>query len=223
MKAEIISTVDVSNVALRVIEYAGQNWLMSHDIAAALGYKGESGIRQHYSRNRHREQLAGHSVKVEVSGFVGSEHRLFDEVAIRHLCEKSHRPGAFKLLAWLHAGGLSQHKHGSSIAAPFQTGERLNTLDQRATDLHATTSATEPAATAEPASTPPASQAERHKSYGLELLAVVMQHASEEEAKRLARLIESEAYNLVRRSHRPALNSARYEVYSRYWLQGGEA
>lgn len=70
-------------------------------------------------------------------------------------------------------------------------------------------------------STPPACQIERRKAYCRELLKTLLRYTTENEAEELVHVIEDEVQTLLSRRHCPGLNDARYELYRRFWLQGG--
>lgn len=62
----------------------------------------------------------------------------------------------------------------------------------------------------------------KEKAYCLELLATLLNHSGDDQAARLMRVVESEIPTLLGRYRGEALDDACYELYCRYWLQGGE-
>ncbi|MGO3580709.1 hypothetical protein ACTXN4_28115 [Pseudomonas helleri] len=201
MTACVVFTANINGVDLDVVQTEGKRWLTARDLAAVLGYKCESGVRIAYSRHRKVERLQGHSIKAKIAGYVGSDARIFDEVAVSYFCENSKRPGAFHILRWLDAGGMQMNATTAAESAPVAA----NVLAFKS-----------------PSTTPPASQDERQKAYCRELMKTLLRYSTALEAEDLTHIIEAEVVNLIGRRHCPGLNDARYEVYRRYWLQGGD-
>jgi len=196
--AQVISTSQVSGLRVRVLMYSDRYWLSAEDLYMVFDYRQIGSVSKAYSRNR--EALNIHSTKVKIDG-VGWEVRLFDEFGVRYLCEYSKRPGAFHLLRWLDAGGMQ----ANTATAADSTPVAANVLAFKS-----------------PVTTAPADHDERQKAYCRELLKTLLRYSTALEAEDLTHIIEAEVVNLISRRHCPGLNDARYEVYRRYWLQGGD-
>lgn len=196
--AQIISTSEVSGLRVRLLMYADRYWLSAEDLYRVFEYRQIGSVSKAYSRNR--EALDTHSTKVKIDG-EGWEVRLFDEFGVRYFCEYSKRPGAFHLLRWLDAGGMTM-EGARAESAPAANN---NVLAFKATN-----------------SAPPAGKSERQRAYCRDLLKTLLRYATDAEAEELTYAIESEVTDLLNRRHCPGLNDARYELYRRFWLSGGE-
>lgn len=196
--AQIVSTSEVCGLRVRVLMYANRCWLSADDLYRLFEYRQIGSVLKAYSRNR--AALNTHSTKVKIDG-AGWEVRLFDEFGVRYLCEYSKRSGAFHLLHWLDAGGMQTNTATTADSAPVAA----NVLAFKS-----------------PVTTAPANHDERQKAYCRELLKTLLRYSTALEAEDLTHIIEAEVVNLISRRHCPGLNDARYEVYRRYWLQGGD-
>lgn len=195
--ASLLFKANVYGLDLKVLSLAGKFFLAGEDLASVLEYRNTDGIRMAYSRNR--KALEAHSIKAKIDG-EGWEVRLFDEVGVRYLCEYSKRPGAVYLLRWLDAGGMTM-EGVRAVLSP----DTSNVLAFKATT-----------------SAPPAGKSERQRAYCRDLLKTLLRYATDAEAEELTHTIESEVADLLNRRHCPGLNDARYELFRRFWLSGGE-
>lgn len=116
MNAITLFTAEVFGVILRVLECEGKRWLCAEDAARILEYRSSDSVLKGYQR--HKKSLAAHSVTAKVDG-TGKAARLFDEEALRYLCEHSKKKGSWYLNRWLHLGGL---QHNSDDVIPFDEG-----------------------------------------------------------------------------------------------------
>lgn len=196
--AQLVFTSEVYDQSVRVLIHANKHWLSAEDLSKVFEYRQTDSITQAFSR--HRAALEPHSIKAKIDGD-GWEVRLFDKDGVRYLCEYSKRPGAFHLLRWLDAGGMQANTATTADSAPVAA----NVLAFKS-----------------PGTTTPANQDERQKAYCRELLKTLLRYSTALEAEDLTHIIEAEVVNLISRRHCPGLNDARYEVYRRYWLQGGD-
>lgn len=196
--AQLLFKVQIYGLDLEVLSLAGKTWVAAEDLANVLEYRTNNGIRMAYSR--HRKALEVHSIKAKIDG-EGWDVRLFDEFGVRYLCEYSKRPGAVHMLRWLDAGGMQANTATAAKSAPVAA----NVLAFKS-----------------PVTTAPANHDERQKAYCRELLKTLLRYSTALEAEDLTHIIEAEVVNLISRRHCPGLNDARYEVYRRYWLQGGD-
>ncbi|EOE2606604.1 hypothetical protein ACWJ7E_005954 [Pseudomonas aeruginosa] len=208
---QLLFTSVLYGITLRVLSFGGRLWLVGEDLAKVLEYRHADGIIRAF--NRHKDELETLSIKARIDG-KGHAVRLFDEAGVRYLCEYSKRPGAFHLLRWLDAGGMREDGAMSKVTASIaaECGAVLTPPplgDSNVVALKALPS------------TPPACQVERRKAYCRELLKTLLRYTTEDEADELVHVIEDAVRDLLSRRHCPGLNDARYDVYRRFWLQGG--
>ncbi|MBV2081955.1 MULTISPECIES: hypothetical protein [Pseudomonas] len=196
--AQLIFTSEVYGLPMRVLSHTDKHWLCSEDLAKVFEYRTRDGVSAFYSR--HKKKMEALSIKTKING-EGWDVRLFDEFGVRYLCEYSKRPGAFHLLRWLDAGGMQ-----ANTATTDSTPVAANVLAFKL-----------------PATASPGNHDERQKAYCRELLKTLLRYSIALEAEELTHIIEAEVVNLISRRHCPGLNDARYEVFRRYWLQGGDA
>lgn len=195
--AQLLFTSVVCGLSLRVWSVDDRHWLCSEDLYLVLAYRSESGLRKAYSTARARLECHSTKLKTESRNYT---FRLFDEAAVRYLCEHRVHHNALHLLRWLDAGGMTT----SGATAPDLPLSATNVVALKAL-----------------ASTPPACKIERRKAYCRELLKTLLRYTTEDEAEELVHVIEDEVRDLLQRRHCPGLNDARYDVYRRFWLQGG--
>ncbi len=196
--ATLISRAVVNSFGgiVRVVMCSGERWVVARDIAlCVLLNAGAVGARVKMSP----EVLAGHYRKARIEG-MPVESLLLSEGGVRWFIDglkTKDNAHAEELIAWLDRGGMR------AVTEPPASTANLVTLK------------------AIP-SRPPACQIERRKAYCRELLKTLMRYTSEEEAEELVQVIEGEVRNLLSHRHCPGLNDARYDVYRRFWLQGGD-
>lgn len=183
---------------LQVFSLGGRHMLVAEGLASVLGYRTVNGVRMAYSR--HQKALEAHSAKAKISE-EGWVVRLYDEFCLRYFCEYSKSPGAVHLLRWLDAGGMSIQ----GVAVDPEPADSSNVLAFKVTN-----------------STPPTVKSERQRAYCRELLKTLLRYATDAEAEELTHTIEAEVTDLLNRRHCPGLNDARYELFRRFWLSGGE-
>lgn len=209
MTATVIRTVTILGICLDIIRTQGRLWITARDLAMVLGYKSESSIRQAYYRHRKHDSIEGHVIKVFVGGYGGSPCRLFDEVAAAFFCQNRKRQGAFELLRWIEAGGMQFE--GADTSA-FELSAPASPITPKAPVLALVPST--------PAKVPSEHQ-ERTKAYCRELLKTLLRYADEDDTEHLRQVVEGEVVGLISHRYCQGLNDARYELYRRFWLQGG--
>ena len=195
---QLIFTAEVYGLPVRVLSNTEKCWLLAEDLYRVFEYRQVGCVTTAYNRNK--DALHTHSIKAKINN-ERWEVRLFDEFCVRYLCEYSKRPGAFQLLRWIDSGGMRVNAVTSVESAPVAA----NVLAFKS-----------------PATTSPGNHDERQKAYCRELLKTLLRYSNALEAEELTHIIEAEVVNLISRRHCPGLNDARYEVFRRYWLQGGD-
>lgn len=213
MSAVIILSVTIHRIALDVIRFQGKLWLTARDLAAVLGYKCESGIRLANSRHRKNERLADHSVKVKIQGIGGSPVRIFDVDAVSFFCEYTKRAGAFELLRWIDEGGMHV---GQQLPPP-----EIETLPVEEVEL---LPPPRPAVGLRlvPRGPDPMQQLlEREKAYCRDLVKTFLRYCESEEVDKLTAMVDGQIDHHLETRYYPGLNAARYELFRKYWLQGG--
>lgn len=213
MTATVIRTVTILGICLDIIRAQGRLWLAARDLAMAIGYKSESSIREAYSRHRKHESVEGHVIKSVVGGYGGSPCRLFDEVAVAFFCQNSRRKGAFELLRWIDTGGLRLDQQSPVPKVETLPVEEAELLPA---PRHV------PSLRLVPRGPDPMQQLlEREKAYCRELVKTFLRYCESEEVDKLTGMIDGQIDHLLETRFCPGLNAARYELYRKYWMQGG--
>ncbi|KWV68372.1 hypothetical protein [Pseudomonas fluorescens] len=192
--AQTLFTSEVYGLPIRVLTHSNKHWLSAEDLSKVFEYRLTNSITKAFCR--HRAALETHSIKTKIDG-EGWKVRLFDEFGVRYFCEYSKRPGAVHLVRWLDAGGMQMATAPAPVAANVLAFKSLS-------------------------SPPPPNQTERRKAYCCELLKTLLGHSTDLEVMDLTHVIEAEVSDLLNRRHCPSLNNARYELYRRFWLKGGD-
>lgn len=195
---QLIYTAEVYGLPVRVLGNAEKRWVLAEDLYRVFEYRQAGCVTRAYNRNK--IALDTHSIKAKIND-EGWEVRLFDEFCVRYLCEYSKRPGAFHLLRWIDAGGMQTEVTTATDSTPVAANILTFKL---------------------PCAAPPDNQNERQKAYCRELLKTLLRYSNALEAEELTHIIETEVVTLISRRHCQGLNAARYEVFRRYWLQGGD-
>lgn len=113
--------------------------------------------------------------------------------------------------AFVPAGFLDSRFTNLRTAATHSLGnERGSSSDQGATPM-------------KHALIPSGTTVERQKAYCSHLLKTLLRYSSPSELARITTAIEAEVTKTLANRFNPGLNDARYDVYRRFWLKGGEA
>lgn len=195
---QFLYTHDINGLPLRVWLIAERLWVRGEDLFVLLDYRANACLLKAYSAFRSR--LESHSIKCKIEN-KGHASRFYDDVALRFLCAHRKHQNALHLLNWLDTGGMSID---GIHTEPAPTGSS-NVLAFKS-----------------PATASSGNHDERQKAYCRELLKTLLRYSSALEAEDLTHIIEAEVVNLISRRHCPGLNDARYEVFRRYFLQGGD-
>jgi predicted acetyltransferase len=62
---------------------------------------------------------------------------------------------------------------------------------------------------------------ERRKAYATHLLKTALRYGSEEDLAALTKVIEVQIASMLATHYNPGLNDASYDVFRKFWLQGG--
>lgn len=213
MTATVIRTVTILGICLDIIRAQGRLWITARDLAQALRYKSESTIRQAYYRHRKHEAFEGHVIQAVVGGYVGSPCRLFDEVAVMFLCQRRDRQCAIELMRWIDAGGLSFDQQPPLPVVETLPVEEVELLPP---PRHV------PSLRLVPRGPDPMQQLlEREKAYCRDLVKTFLRYCESEDVDKLTGMIDGQIDHLLETRFCPGLNAARYELYRKYWMQGG--
>lgn len=215
MTATVIRSVTILGICLDIIRAQGRLWITARDLAMVLGYKCESSVRQAYYRHRKHESIQGHVIKIFVGGYPHGPCRLFDEVAVAFFCHNRKREGAFELLRWIDAGGLS---FGQPPLMPEIETPPIEAVKLLPPPRHL------PSLRLVPRGPDPMQQLlERDKAYCRDLVKTLLRYCDAGEVDKLTLAIDEQIDHLLESRYCPGLNAACYELYRKYWLQGGEA
>lgn len=212
MTATVIRSVTILGICLDIIRAQGRLWITARDLAMVLGYKCESSIRQAYYRHRKHESIDGHVIKTVVGGYQGNPCRLFDDVAAAFFCQNRKRPGALELLRLIESGGMSldQHPPAPEIETP-PVEEAEPPSPRPAVSLRLVPSGPDPMQ----------QLLEREKAYCRDLVKTFLRYCDSEDVDKLTCMIDGQIDHVLETRYCPGLNAARYELYRKYWMQGG--
>ncbi|USR38080.1 hypothetical protein L1F06_015525 [Ectopseudomonas hydrolytica] len=207
---ELLFTSVVYSITLRVLGLGGRSFMTAEDLAAVLEYRTAGSITTVFSR--HRTALEPLSIKARIDG-VGHAVRLFDEAGVRYICQYSKRPGAIHLLQWLDAGGM---KIDQQPPVPEVETLPVEDVELLPPPRHV------PSLRLVPRGPDPMQQLlEREKAYCRDLVKTFLRYCESEEVDKLTGMIDGQIDHLLETRYCPGLNAARYELYRKYWMQGG--
>lgn len=213
MTATIIRSVTILGICLDIIRAQGRLWITAHDLAMVLGYKSESSIRKSYYRHRKHEALEGHVIKAVLGLSRVSPCRLFDEVAVVFFCHNRKREGAFELLRWIDTGGMRLDQQPPLPEVDELPIEEVELLPP---PRHV------PSLRLVPLGPDPMQQLlEREKAYCRDLVKTFLRYCESEDVDKLTGMVDGQIDHLLETRYCPGLNAARYELYRKYWMQGG--
>lgn len=232
---EISSAVVYGN-NLRVFWGGGKVWLSTIDLTRVLEY---STMPMGSMINRMGvDQSDTALAKIDGKGCV---KRIYTEKAVRLICKiisessAKQRQGIPELIKWLDAGGMSMaaEKYSEPNSGESDTNfpepesiSYTSVIDPDEEPSPEQNDASEVRTLRLVSATPikvPDAHHDKVNAYCRDLLKVLLRYSDVMEAEHLRQVIESEVSDLIAHRHCPGLNAARYELYRRYWLQGGEA
>ncbi|HEJ1440795.1 TPA: hypothetical protein ACKRPO_005755 [Pseudomonas aeruginosa] len=202
------SIVNRCGMVVRVVLYAGKLWAVANDVAACLGLgKGSFTARI----NIHSDAFHGHVEKIQVWP-ASAPCWIVSEDACRLFVSglKTKKTDLTEdFLAWLEEGGM-QLKSADVCASELSVPAELSIPKA-------------PVLALVPSTPPkvPSARNERTKAYCRELLKTLLRYADEDDTEHLMQVVEGEVAGLISHRYCQGLNDARYELYRRFWLQGG--
>ena len=215
MIATIVDRAVVNSLGhiVRVVACSGQRWAVARDIAVCVLLQASAvGARI----TLHPDVFSGHYRKARVEGNPAAS-LLLSEEGVRRFVHgmKSDNHHAQELMQWLDAGGmqLGQHPPVPEIETlPVEEAELLPP------PRHV------PSLRLVPRGPDPMQQLlEREKAYCRDLVKTLLRYCDAGEVDKLTLAIDEQIDHLLESRYCPGLNAACYELYRKYWLQGGEA
>lgn len=216
-KAKLLrrETVRGSSFAVRIVTFLGAHWAVARDVALALLLK-PSAVRARVKQ--HPELFEGHVQKVRVDEFPAA-CLILDEEGIRlFITGMKSAPGVQvrRVISWLDDGALQ-----IDPPLPLPDVQEINLEEIELTAVEDQPKA--PILALVPSKLPPvpSEHQERAKAYCRELLKTLLRYANDEEVEHLVHVVEASVLNVLNVRYCQGLNDARYELYRRFWLQGG--
>lgn len=203
-------TVLLCEVTLRVIVFKGEKWLLAEDLAKLFGYSSLQSLLD--------DRLFDFTARVKIDGR-GHARRIYREEAVRFFCERAAhhsvrpRPGADALVQWLDAGGM---KIDHQPPVPEVETLAVEEIELLPPPRHV------PSLRLVPRGPDPMQQLlEREKAYCRDLVKTFLRYCESEEVDKLTGMVDGQVDLLLETRYCPGLNAARYELYRKYWMQGG--
>lgn len=212
--APIVATpvVNRSGMTVRLVSWSGRIWAVARDVVRCLGL-GKDAFTERFHANQ--SKFLGGVEKVQV-GNANAHYFLMDELACRLFIEGSRRIPAnlmHEFSAWLDAGGMKIEQ--------LPPVPKVETLPVEEVELlppprHV------PSLRLVPRGPDPMQQLlEREKAYCRDLVKTFLRYCESEEVDKLTGMIDGQIDHLLETRFCPGLNAARYELYRKYWMQGG--
>ena len=207
MIANIMTSVLVHGVNLKLLSCMGHVWLHSADLAVLFGYSGLP-----ISGPLHRVSIEPvDTVLAKING-KGGDRRLYTEQGVRRICElvsastRRPRAGVAELIAWLDEGGMQLGQQAEpavevELIPPPRPVPSLR-LVPRGPD-------------------PMQQLLEREKAYCRDLVKTLLRYCESEDVDKLTGMVDGQIDHVLETRYCPGLNAARYELYRKYWMQGG--
>lgn len=231
MNASIVGRAVVNHLGhvVRVVVCSGQRWAVARDIALCLLlHANAAGVRI----AKYPDAFIGKCMRARIEGHP-AESLLLSEEGIRLFVEgikcKAKRSAVLPdLISWLDAGGLACNpSYGvaqldNEDSQPIVDEELVSPEAQDHQALHLARPITRLRLV--PRGPDPMQQLlEREKAYCRDLVKTLLRYCDAGEVDKLTLAIDEQIDHLLESRYCPGLNAACYELYRKYWLQGGEA
>lgn len=223
------AVVNALGYGARVVVCSGQRWVVARDIANCLLLQPGAVT----ARIRiHPEVFAGHYCKARIEGHPVESLLLSDEgvrLFVEGMKSKPEPEGIdSQLIAWLDAGALRSEPSDAVITRVIPTPPPIidDDVDYRdpLPNQAELLSSPRPAISLRlvPRGPDPMQQLlEREKAYCRDLVKTLLRYCESEDVDTLTGLIDGQIDHVLETRFCPGLNAARYELYRKYWLQGG--
>ncbi|WP_405118696.1 hypothetical protein [Pseudomonas leptonychotis] len=223
------TVVNALGHVVRVVVCSGQRWVVARDIAISLLLRPgaiTARIRMH------SEVFAGHYCKARIEGHPVESLLLSEEggrLFIEGMKSKPEPEGLeSQLIAWLDAGALRSEPSDAAITRELHSLYPIadDDVDYRE-PLPEKVDIISPPRSAlglrlVPRGPDPMQQLlEREKAYCRDLVKTLLRYCESEGVNTLTGLIDGQIDHVLETRFCPGLNAARYELYRKYWLQGG--
>lgn len=204
--------VNRHGVTVRLVSWSGRLWAVALDVVRSLG-KGKNAFTDRFHKNQ--STFLGKAEKVQV-GNANAHYWLMDEWGCREFIDGTRKMNTalvHDFLTWLDAGGMKidQHPPAPEIEAPPVEEAELLPAPRNVPSLRLV-----------PRGPDPMQQLlEREKAYCRDLVKTFLRYCESEEVDKLTGMVDGQIDLLLETRYCPGLNAARYELYRKYWMQGG--
>ena len=208
IKRDLVITL---GCVLRVVLCMGRHWMVGGDVASCLSLK-PTAVKGRLAKNQ--RTFAGQYLKARVEGFPAASLLLSEEgVRLFVAGMKTKTELGSELIAWLDAGGM---KIDQQPPAPEVETLPVEEVELLPPPRHV------PSLRLVPRGPDPMQQLlEREKAYCRDLVKTFLRYCESEEVDKLTGMIDGQIDHLLETRFCPGLNAARYELYRKYWMQGG--
>lgn len=229
MNASIVGRAVVNCVGhvVRVVVCSGQRWAVARDIALCLLFHGNAvGVRV----AKYPDAFSGKCMRARIEGH-SAESLLLSEEGIRLFVEGMKSKPDFvlpELISWLDAGGLTSDPSDEVAVREVRSPQpivddevAIPLLDSRRNGV---LPPPRPAISLRlvPRGPDPMQQLlEREKAYCRDLVKTLLRYCETGEVGALTLAIDEQIDHLLESRYCPGLNAACYELYRKYWLNGG--